>query len=524
MLAPDCFMIDRRIILEAESLIKRGHKVQLLSGFECKKEEHYNKRGIDIHRYSYDWDDYRLKRIRGFLPRSDLLHRIVNRGFIVFANRFLTLSPFERFVYEKASLFDFDIIHCHDLPVLKPSVMLSATRDVPLIYDAHELYPSQKIHPWRLRFRNYLNERRYIRYADCVITVNEFIANIMKERYNIEDVFVIMNCAKIEDGFDAYKCRGYLKERLNLREKDRILLFQGVISKERNIESIVKAFRYVGEDIKLVFIGYGDYVESLRSLIKRERLKKRVFYLGEVQPDEILKYTVGADLGIVPYEPIDENHLYCSPNKFFEFIVAGVPVIANDLPFFRAMQERYNVVVTADMKRPFELAKSIKTIFADDERLRQLRENVIKASSDLNWQNEEKRLLAIYDNIFEYHRRKRDMKRRRFFYLSAISLIGTYIACKAGPEMQLSPEQNPYKVGQEIEIMIRYLPPDIPEVEFWVKKDQEDWIRLQNYSKNPAIRYRFNQPGDYAFEAHIKDPKSPQGFKPLWKGIYTVVE
>lgn len=522
MIAPDIFMIDRRILLEAESLIKSGHKVTLLSGFECKKEEHYSERGIDIHRYVYDWDDYRLKRIRKFLPQRDIVHRVVNRGFILFANRFLTLSPFERFIFEKANQFEFDIIHCHDLPVLKPAIVLSAIRDVPLIYDAHELYPSQKVLPLRLRLRSYINERLYIKYADYVITVNNFIAELMRRRYGIKDIGVLMNCTKVENGFEPSNYRNILRERLKLRDSDKIVLFQGWISPERNLDTIVRAFKYVGENIKFVLIGYGPYEERLKEIVKKERLKKRVLFFGAVPSDEILKFTAGADIGIIPYEPIDENHLYCSPNKFFEFIMTGVPVISNDLPFFRAMNERYDVGMTADMKRPLELAKSLRSILEDEERLNTLRENAKKAALELNWGVEEKKLYEIYNKVFEIHRRKREMKKRRFFYLPLLAMVGTYLACKGGPEMELSPNQSSYKVGDEIEIMIRYLPPDMPEVEFWVKRNPEDWVKIQEYSKNPVIKYKFTQAGDYAFEAHIKDKKSPQGFKALWKGLYTV--
>lgn len=522
MIAPDIYMIDRRIILEAESLINAGHYVTLLAGFECKKEEHYEERGIRIHRYVYDWDDYRLKILRKYMPHNRYITNLVNRGFILFANRFLTLSPFERFIYEKASAFECDIIHCHDLPVLKPSLLLSVVRDVPLIYDAHEIYPSQKVLPLRLRIKSYINERLFIKYADYVITVNQFIADIMKKKYGLEDVGVIMNCTRLEEGFRPEDYRDLLKRELKLKDEDRIVLFQGWISGERNLDNIVKAFKYVGERIKLVLIGYGPYEERLKRLVKEERLKKRVFFMGQVDSREILKYTAGADIGIIPYEPIDENHLYCSPNKFFEFIICGVPVISNDLPFFRAMNERFNVGITVDMNKPLEIAKTLKDVLERESYLDELKRRAIESAKVLNWGVEEKRLMEIYDKVFDIHRRKRDMKRRRFFYIPLLAMVGTYLACRGGPEMELSPNQNSYKVGDEIEIMIRYLPPSQPEVQFWVKRNPEDWVMLRNYSKDPVIRYRFQQPGDYAFEAHIKDGKSPQGFKALWKGVYTV--
>ena len=64
MLSPDCYMIDRRILQEARSLLGQGYRVTLLSGFESPREEHYVQDGIEIHRYQYDWDDERIKQLR----------------------------------------------------------------------------------------------------------------------------------------------------------------------------------------------------------------------------------------------------------------------------------------------------------------------------------------------------------------------------------------------------------------------------------------------------------------------------
>ena len=87
MLAPDCYMIDRRILQEARALTRSGYRVTLLSGFECPREEHYLQDGIAIHRYTYDWDDERLKKLRACLPASPLLQRWLNKTFMWTARR-----------------------------------------------------------------------------------------------------------------------------------------------------------------------------------------------------------------------------------------------------------------------------------------------------------------------------------------------------------------------------------------------------------------------------------------------------
>ncbi|HAG11511.1 MAG TPA: hypothetical protein DCK76_09060 [Desulfotomaculum sp.] len=397
MLAPDCYMIDRRILLEARAFIDAGNKVTLLSGFECQKEEQYIQEGIDIHRYKYDWDDERLKKIRTMLPKNDYFRTFINKSYMYLARRFFEVSPFDQFMINKALDFDADIYHVHDLPCLKAGYYAARFRSVPLVYDAHELYYAQSVLPLNLQKLYFRMEKKYIKYPDVTITVNPFIAGLMAERYKVKQPEVIMNCTESLIEIDSEEAKKKLRKKGNIPESYKIVLYQGWISQERNIETLIQGVKYFPNEACLAIIGYGEHENVLRILAKKENVGEKVFFLGAVPSDEILSLTAGADLGVIPYLPIDDNHKYCSPNKFFEFILAGVPVITGDLPFFRLMNEKYDIIKFVDISNSEMFGKLVTKLFSEPLLLDNLKTNCYKAGKELNWEVERKKLLNIYN-------------------------------------------------------------------------------------------------------------------------------
>lgn len=398
MITPDAYMIDRRILLEAKTLVKAGHKVTLLAGFECPKEETYIEDGIEIYRYQYDWDDERLKKIRAKLPNNDKIKMVANRTFMFFAKKIFNINPFEMFMISKLESFDADVIHVHDLPCLKVGYYVAKSKNIPLVYDAHELYYAQEVLGPKLQKFYYNFEKRYIKYPNELITVNPFIAKLMSERYKIKEPNVIMNCTEKPMNFNPDN-KYLLRNKANIPEEYKIVLYQGWISPERNIETLIKGVKYFPKNVCLAIIGYGEYEKILKDLAKEEDVEDRVFFLGQIPSDEMLNYSVGADIGVIPYKPIDDNHLYCSPNKLFEYILAGVPIVSNKLPFFQLIQNRYDCINTTDMESPKEFGSKISELLSNEEKLGKLKENCRKAAEELNWDEEGKKLLKIYGNL-----------------------------------------------------------------------------------------------------------------------------
>lgn len=371
MIAPDNSVIDRRILQEARSLIDAEYQVVLACGFECPREEHYFQDGIAIHRYKYDWS-----------------------------------MPWDRFVMDRLRQFPADVVHVHDLLLLPQGARIAAEWDVPLVFDAHEIYyetPSLSVQQRLLLARQ---ERQYLPRVNLFITVNELIADYYKKLYGIRPL-VIMNAIDSPQNLDIPKAAAKLRELAQLPTNSRIVLYQGWISADRNLETLVEAARYFPQDVYLVLIGYGEYEKELKALVENQPWRQKIRFLGPVKSDNLLGLTAGADLGVVPYQPIGLNHELCSPNKFFEYIQAGVPVVAQPLPFFQRMAEAYEIVTVADLSTAEGMAHAIVSLLEDQNQLNHMQQACQKAAKELNWETESRKLVAAYQRLLQEYQTNR---------------------------------------------------------------------------------------------------------------------
>lgn len=395
MLVPDCQMIDRRVLQQARTLVGAGAKVTLLAGFECARAEEYDWEGVRIVRTQFDWDDTRLRRIRARLPDNDKLKMVVNRIWMKFIIRALSIKPYDTFVLAQAERFPADVVHVHDLPLLKHGAILAKRWSVPLVFDAHEIYYEQETLPPRVRRRLAREEARHVPDTSLFMTVNGAIADHYKSLYGKRPL-VLMNCADPPPaGFDATS-RADLRAMAGVSADAQVILYQGWISAERNLTTLVRAAEFLPANTYLLMIGYGVHEADLRAIVEGKPWAEKVKFLGRVEPDQILSLTAGADVGVIPYQPIDLNHTLCSPNKFFEYVQSGVPIVAHDLVFFREMGEQYGVVVVGDLSTPEGMAKAINTLAADKEALSRMRVSCAKAAEELNWDVEARKLLDGY--------------------------------------------------------------------------------------------------------------------------------
>ena len=101
-------------------------------------------------------------------------------------------------------------------------------------------------------------------------------------------------------------------------------------------------------------------------------------------------------LALFPIFPLTLNHTLCSPNKFFEYVQSGVPVIAHDLPFFRHMAQQHGVVAVGDLTTPQKMAQVITAMLNQAEHLCAMREACQEATKILNWEVEARKLLDAY--------------------------------------------------------------------------------------------------------------------------------
>ena len=285
---------------------------------------------------------------------------------------------------------DADYIMCCDLPVLPAAVYASKIKNIPLIYDAHELYPEQAIFPEEKREFYTQVEANFIKYPDLVITVNESIAEEMAKRYEINKPEVILNALDAPSSFDINKKYDYFREKLPIAKEQKIVLFQGGYSPNRNLELFVKSAKYIKDDsVVLVLMGFGDFGQILEDIAKEDKtINKKVFFFPAVDQSVLLEYSASADVGIIPYPHIDLNSYYCTPNKLFEFIQAGLPMIANDSPELNRFVKANNIGYSKKIESEQDIASMIDEYFSQNI---EYKKNMQKAQKSICWSVEEKK-------------------------------------------------------------------------------------------------------------------------------------
>lgn len=260
-----------------------------------------------------------------------------------------------------------------------------------LIYDAHELWPDQFVgtapSPIIAAFR--IAELVLLQAVDAVITVNEFISRELEERYKIRTPWVVLNVPMKES-------RAPLSSR---PRHGKIALYQGAYQEARGLENLIRACEFLRDDITLVLRGYGPIETELRDIAKGFGNCR---FDNPVPQSDLVLAASSADIGIVPYVPVHLDNYFASPNKLFEYIQAGLPVVASDLPFLRKIIAGNEIGYLFDPSDPRCIADAINNA-AKDENLLALRANVKRIQARYSWEEEQKRLLTIIRNVCREH-------------------------------------------------------------------------------------------------------------------------
>jgi glycosyltransferase involved in cell wall biosynthesis len=157
------------------------------------------------------------------------------------------------------------------------------------------------------------------------------------------------------------------------------------------------------ENMQLVIIGQGDVEIQLKELTRSLGLIHKVTFTGRVAPERLFDYTVQADLGISLEEDLGLNYRFALPNKVFDYIQAGVPVLVSDLPEVKSLVLQYDVGTINLTKTPAELGAMFTRILGDEAKIQKWKLNLNKAAAGLCWENEEQKLVNLYRAAISGH-------------------------------------------------------------------------------------------------------------------------
>lgn len=291
-----------------------------------------------------------------------------------------------------------DILLSNDLDTLLPNFLVSRIRKIPLVYDSHEYFTAVPELMNRHRTRNiWLKiEKLTVPHLKYAYTVNDSIAKIYTEKYgvpfkvirNLPAVLLFENETKIE-----------ARQKLGLPLDKSIFILQGAgININRGAEEAVEAMRYLNNSLLLI-IGGGDVFDDLKILVNKTGLNDKVQFTGKLPYPELMRFTRASDVGLSLDKDISLNYRYSLPNKIFDYIQAGIPVLASSLPEVQKVIKQYEAGEIIIDHKPETIAAALHKMISDTTASELRKAKLDIAAKELNWDHEKLKLLEIFRNI-----------------------------------------------------------------------------------------------------------------------------
>lgn len=284
-----------------------------------------------------------------------------------------------------------------DLDTLVPCYLVSRLFGKKLVYDAHEYFTGQyglpdrrfKYNVWKTAEKWILPRIRHM------ITVSDSIANLYHSEYGVEPV-VVRNLA-----LPVTHLESHARVTLGARPWEILVIYQGSgINKGRGAEELIDAMA-IAEGVRLVIIGSGDIIDRVRQRAHRQGTEKNIIFLPRMPWEEMMKYTMCCDAGLSLDEDNCINHRYSLPNKLFDYISAGIPVLASNLPEVAAVIEKYDCGIILGDVTPAVIADTLTKLKRDRTYLNKLKENAEAAQRELSWEKEQVKEQKFLLNVMD---------------------------------------------------------------------------------------------------------------------------
>lgn len=403
------FTNDARVMRSATALVEVGYKVELIAIRPAnkilpKKEAVQTNFNLTRVESSFNF----LKRnihfllffvaiVAIFLLYLVSIHPLVGLGCCVVGYLIYKKRKYTRIVLIFSQMVcqglmkPCDIVHSNDLNTLLQAVIIKKIKKAKLVYDSHEIHTSRTGYnsPWYEKIEGYL-----LKYVDLFIHENETRAQYIEKLYGRRPN--VLHNYPTEKKIKASQID--LHDKLSIPSEVPILLYQGGIQIGRGLEQLIDAMPMIKKGV-LVFIGDGKIKQDLKNQVLKKGLSPRVKFIDKVSLNQLHEYTLNAYLGFQMLNNVCYNHYSASSNKFFEYMMAGVPVIACDFPEMQKVMNKWHTGLLVDSHSPEAIANAVNYLIENTKDYQKMKQNSIKARDVYNWTNEKKTLVGYYQQL-----------------------------------------------------------------------------------------------------------------------------
>lgn len=369
------FTKDSRVEKQAMSLSKLGYDLTVFALWD---------RGLQTCELK---DEYKIERIKSLTPSiKSRLGKII---------QFFDFSLKVSFRIRRV-----DLVHCHDFHPL-PAVILSKLvlrSKFCVIYDAHE-FESEKLGLGKTsKLIIKILEKISSHFVDGFITVSGPILKTYEHLFFKTPKTLVLNCPPTWNKVSS----NLLRDKFGLSGKSLIVLYQGGLMPGRAIEKIAKAFQIIDEkNLDLIYMGYPVLTKASRNtfsmILKNAQEFENIHYHEAVGSDRLYEFTGSANIGVCLIEDLCLSYKYSLPNKFFEYAMAGLPILVSDLPEMRKLVEEYDCGVVCESITPEGIVAGLRKLLSRD--LSKLGKNARQMAEDHSWEVQEKKLFNLYERV-----------------------------------------------------------------------------------------------------------------------------
>lgn len=285
-----------------------------------------------------------------------------------------------------------DIYHANDLDTLLPNFLVSKLKGKPLIYDAHELFTEvpELVHRPLVQGIWKRIEALVVPRVDVMFTVNESIAAIYSQKYG-KSITVIRNLPETIQLSEPVSFQEF-----GLNPDQTYVILQGAgINIDRGAEELVDAMHLL-DNVVLIIAGGGDVIDVLKQKVIKEQLEQKVKFFPKMPYASLMKLTACASCGITLDKDTNLNYRYSLPNKLFDYIMVGIPVLASDLPEIRRIIDEYGVGLVISSHQPAVIAEGIRTLLQLNHH-GAMKQALQRAAKELCWEMEQQKLKLAYE-------------------------------------------------------------------------------------------------------------------------------
>ncbi len=319
--------------------------------------------------------DYTIHRMKLMFEKGPLFYAEFN------------LRLFFFLIFKKA-----DMLISNDLDTLLPNYLVKKIKKIPLVYDSHEYFTEvpELVNRKHIQAIWKFIERKLFPKVTDTITVNDSIADLYYNNYGTRP-HVVRNIPRRNNS-----PRKVTRESLGLPDDSYIIILQGSgINVQRGAEELVEAMQFVDNTILLI-IGGGDVIALLEDMVNKLSLNNKVIFKPRLPYEQMMQYTAIADLGVTLDKSTNLNYKYSLPNKLFDYIQAGIPILSSALPEIEKIILKYQVGDFIPDHSPSSISEKINHLLKNQALMMKWKKNCSFAAEKLTWENEEKILKEIY--------------------------------------------------------------------------------------------------------------------------------